>query len=211
MVTRLRRKATFQDWPWKAIATVLILSPLVGSCGLFSDDSAEGPPGTEESVPADDSFVGDTQTIITDPSDRFQVTLPATWQEDNQLHPSADIEASRRAADLYLIVLAESKTEIGNSFALDEVSTLYRGSFVDGLGNVDQVALDTPAVGGGYNAVQYRIDATLDGTEIIALHTTIETGEYYYQIVAWTKATFYTSYAEELQVVINGFRELGSG
>ncbi|MEO1126341.1 MAG: hypothetical protein AAFX95_20075 [Cyanobacteria bacterium J06639_16] len=205
-----RRRATVKNCPWRAIAAVLMLTPLMGGCGLLSNDSSSSTPETGDPVAADESFVGESQTIISDPSDRFQVTLPATWQEDNELHPTADIEASRRVADLYLIVLAESKTEIGTGFSLDDVSALYRRSFVDGLGNVEQVPVDTPAVG-GYNAIQYRVDASLDGTDVVALHTTIETNESYYQIITWTKATFYSSYAEEMQVVINGFRELGSG
>ena len=209
MVINSIPKVIAKGLPWRAMAVVLTLSPLMVSCGGLPGWLG-GTPTTETPTATTENFVGETQTIIRNPSDRFQVTLPSTWQEDQQLHPTADIEASRRAADLYLIVLAESKAEIGNDFSLDDVSTLYRRSFVDGLGNVNQAPLDTPSVG-EYTAIQYRVDATLDGTDVTALHTTLETNQHYYQIIAWTTATLYSSYAEELQSAINGFQELNNG
>ncbi|MEM8544375.1 MAG: hypothetical protein AAGF66_10355 [Cyanobacteria bacterium P01_H01_bin.119] len=213
-------------------AGLLLLGALLaGGCGLLTeegdpqDPSADGensPPaastdnaGTSDAADSQgsqDSFIDtdSSSNLLRASSDRAQVELPAGWQAFPRLNPTADIAAAREGADLYLIVLAESKSEIGPGFSLENVSAFYRRQFTEGLQNAGQVQSDTPAIA-TYPAVQFRVDGALDGTTITALHTTVEAGQYYYQIIAWTKATQYGDFVAELQRAIGGFQPLNQG
>ncbi|QQE67021.1 hypothetical protein GFS31_37270 [Leptolyngbya sp. BL0902] len=140
-------------------------------------------------------------------------TLPASlslrrgWQmaPPQTLHPNADLQAYHPGQAIFLVVLGESKTSVASG-TLEQQALQYlqimRRSF-------DQVTSPESRTGvaqiSSYPAVQYAFQAAVRGESVAYLHTTVEMGEYYYQVVAWTRADRYPANADEMRAIVQGF------
>lgn len=146
--------------------------------------------------------------LLENPEAGIQITLPATWQEDDRLHPSAELQASDPTNQLYLIVVAEEDETLAR-FGLPENSQRYRNLLANSLRSLDsQSATDVVFVGQDF-ASQYEVRGQLDdGSPVVYLHTTVVSGPRYYQIVGWTTPEQYGFYKSELQGITETFREI---
>lgn len=122
--------------------------------------------------------------IIQSPDGTFQITVPGGWKKDLQLHDDAEIQASHRGTNMFVIVLAEAKEDLAE-IPLEEHSKLTQKSLLDSLTDVE-VMEPTRLNINGLPALQYEIHATKDHLRIIYFHTTVESPTHFYQIVAWT-------------------------
>jgi hypothetical protein len=56
-----------------------------------------------------------------------------------------------------------------------------------------------------YPVVQYTLQADVRGQAVAYLHTTVEMGEHYYQVVTWTDANRYPVNTDEMQAMVQEF------
>jgi hypothetical protein len=135
-----------------------------------------------------------------------QIVLPSGWKEYRKLNDAAELQAANLGKNLYIVVLTENKDDFDH-ITLKQHSALTR----DGL----QKSLISPEMIGpkrlnihGQTAIQFEIRGQLDNTKITYLHTTVETAKNFYQILAWTSKSGFQKNKEELQQVIQSFREI---
>lgn len=140
-------------------------------------------------------------------------TLPASlslrrgWQPvpAQTFHPSSDLQAHHPGEAIFLVVLGERKANVppGN---LEQQATQYRQIMAQG---VDQITSSESRTGvsqvSNYPAVQYAFQADVRGQSVAYLHTTIEMGDHYYQVVTWTAANRYPTNADEMRAITLGF------
>ncbi|MFH7242501.1 MAG: hypothetical protein ACHWZW_06575 [Spirulina sp.] len=140
-------------------------------------------------------------------------TMPASlglrrgWQmaPPQSLHPNADLQAHHPGQGIFLVVLGESKASVMPG-TLEQQAMQYLQLMRMGF---DQVTSPESRTGvsqvGTYPAVQYALQANVRGESVAYLHTTVEMGEHYYQVVTWTKADRYSSNADEMRAVVQEF------
>jgi hypothetical protein len=144
-------------------------------------------------------------TVITATDNSSQVTVPETWKVDNELHDTAELQASNRAGEEYLIVLSESKEDFQN-MTLEKHSETTRTTFLKSL-TEPTVSEPTTLTINGLPALQYEIHGSINNLNVIYLHTTIESPKNFHQLIAWTLRSRFQKNKPELQQVINSFKE----
>ena len=141
-------------------------------------------------------------------------TLPASlglrrgWQPapEQSLHPSSDLQAHHPGQAIFLVVLGESKTSVTQPGSLDQQATRYLQLMRLGFDSVTSPESRTGVNQvSNYPAVQYTLQADVRGQSVTYLHTTIEMGDHYYQVVTWTAANRYSTNADEMRAVVQEF------
>lgn len=122
--------------------------------------------------------------VVTSYDGRFQVTVPGGWKEDNSLHEEAELEVAHRSTKMYAIVLAESKEDF-DKMTLQGHSDVTRTGLKESV-TVEKEIGPVSLTIDGHPALQYEIQAVVDNTKIVYLHTTVESPTYFYQILTWT-------------------------
>ncbi len=136
----------------------------------------------------------------------FEITVPSGWKEEKKLNDSADLQASHRPSEMYFVVLSEPKVDL-DQMTLEGHSKLTRQALIDGVKN-PQVSPPFAMKVGDLAALQYEIRGSMDGVNIVYLHTTAESPNYFHQILAWTVPSRFDKNKETLQKVIAMFREV---
>lgn len=186
----------------KILSPVLVLVVLTVA-GCNSRQAAE--PGTAETTTGTPNAQS-TGTVLAGAGSPVQVTLPPEWKEDRELHDTAELQASARASEMYMIVLSESKQDIQN-MTLAEHSEITRGLLLSNLSS-SEVTGPTPVNNiNGNPALQYQIQGSIDNINVVYLHTTVETPTSFHQILAWTLPSRFDRNRAELEQVIQSFRE----
>ncbi len=160
------------------------------------------PPPASLPLPTQDKLISEDGQIA--------ITLPTGWVRDDELNDRAQLEASNRAEQMYLIVLTQPKAEF-RGMQRDTYAEITRGyltrrlekSEVSGPTDVSQV--------GGNPAVQYQVRGSLNNIDVLYLHTVVETPTRFAQILAWTLPTDFEKNQPTLQQVIQSFQEQQAG
>ena len=169
-----------------------------------SEDDASEQIGTQALT------VSETGSVLRNEEADIEITLPATWSEDDRLHDSAELEASDIDQQLYLVVVAEENDSLLR-LGLRENAENYRKLLIDRLQAFQGESPTDLAFVGDHFASQYEIRGDInENTAVVYLHTTVVTERRYYQIVAWTTPEQYDVYKSELETITETFREIGS-
>ncbi len=195
----------------RLLITMLVLTAGLSGCnGLrqlmgFGNNNGQGDAG--DRIGSQALTVTDNISTLSNQEAGIEVTLPASWQEDTRLHPSAELQASDPEKQLYLVVVAEDEAAL-NRFGIKENAETYRTLLIGKLNRFDsQTATDAAFIGNEF-ASQYEIRGLLAAeSPVVYLHTTVLTKNRYYQVVAWTTPEQYQFYKTELQTITESFRE----
>lgn len=140
-------------------------------------------------------------------------TVPASlglrrgWQAvpAQTFHPSSDLQAHHPGQAIFVVVIGESKANVPpgtvEQQAMEYLQLLRLG--------VDRITSPEARTGvnqvSNYPAVQYAFQADVRGQSVAYLHTTVEMGEHYYQVVTWTSANRHPTNADEMRAITLGF------
>lgn len=152
----------------------------------------------------DRGFRGETLVSRMKP---VQLSLPNGWQAapTGTLHPNADLEAYNPDQDLFLVVLGESRAAVGPG-NLEEQASNYLQILKGGFSEViaDQARTSVERVN-SFPAVQYEVRGEVAQRPVAYLHTTVEMGEEYYQVVVWTPDDLRMANAEAMRSAVQEF------
>ncbi len=145
--------------------------------------------------------------ILSNQEARVQITLPDSWQEDRRLHPQAELQASDPVNNLHIVVLSESDPGLMRN-SLQENAATYRRILTQNLAVVEGNTPTDVAFVGDRFAQQHEIRGQVaQGDRVVYLHTTVLSGDTYYQVVAWTTPEQYAFSKTELQTITESFRD----
>ena len=135
---------------------------------------------------------------------------PPAWKEMDSLNPVANLKVGDEVADAYLIVVSEKKSEVkGDTHSVENYSKFVRGHLRGTLKNGRERGPWWVTVG-SRRALRYEVLGTSqDGLDLVYLHTTVETPEYFHQIVGWTQAKDYPKNRSALRQISDSLREGG--
>ncbi len=167
------------------VLTLLFFLPVIVSC------SSHPGPKTKDIVSA---------------NGKFRITVPGGWTEEKTLNDSADLQASYKLSEMYVVVLSEPKQDL-HDMKLEDHSKLTREALMKGVQDAVVTGPKEMTVD-GHPAVQYEIRGAVDHVNIVYLHTTVESPNYFHQILAWTVPSRFEQNQPTLQGVIDRFHEL---
>jgi hypothetical protein len=124
------------------------------------------------------------RTEIISTEGRVRISVPGNWIQMPQLNAQAIVRAGNKSKEQYLIVLAIAKSDLEN-MTLQKRHQTARDRMLQSMKNAsgsEPVAVTI----GGFPALQDELSGTKENTKLVFLHTTVETGDHYYQILAWT-------------------------
>ncbi len=143
--------------------------------------------------------------IFANPDGNLQVEAPRHWQPLS-LNDEAAIQIGNPVEENYLIVLPEAKVDL-HGWNIDKHSKITLGNLL--------YLVDFPEIRGpeimkinGYDAIQYEVHGGADGVNISYILTTIETSEYFNQVLAWTLTSRYQKNKKTLKKAIESFQEV---
>ncbi|HIK42508.1 hypothetical protein [Thermoleptolyngbya sp. M55_K2018_002] len=151
-----------------------------------------------------------TQDRLISEDGQIAITLPSGWVKDDELNDRAQLEASNRAEQMYLIVLTQPKAEF-RGMPRETYAEITRGYLTRRL-EKSEVSSPTPVSQvGGNPAVQYQVRGSLNNIDVLYLHTVVETPTRFAQILAWTPPADFEKNQPMLQQVIQSFQEQQAG
>jgi len=175
------------------------------------------PPATPPSVPTPPATptptpppaATDAQTV-TSTDGKIQLTLPGGWSKESDLNKTANIQYSNRNTAQFVVTMTEAKSSFPAGFDINKHSEVTRQNIVKGLTGAQQSG-PTQLTIGGNPAVQYVIKGKLapaNNIDISYVHTTIETGKNFHQVVFWTADSLFAQSQPVFQSVLNSFKEV---
>ncbi len=101
------------------------------------------------------------------------------------------------------MVFSDAKSALGN-MTLEQHHQITRDRMLQKMKN----ALATESVQltiDGHPALQDEVSGTQNGTNLVFLHTTVDDGDYFQQILAWTLKSRWQEQNEQLREATNSF------
>jgi hypothetical protein len=200
-----KRKLTW----WGRVLAMTVAAGLLGTgCERLWDST----PTEVSSVSSDGvQFVRRTMggRALVSRLDPIQLRLNRGWQAAPQgvLHDSAELSAFNPGQSIYLITVGESRDVVGPG-SLENQAQVYLDLLKRGFDQVTSSEERTAVTNvNGFPAVQYRVQGEVLGENVAYLHTTIELGGQYYQVVVWTPADRYYENAAAMEDIVMQFGE----
>ncbi len=139
-------------------------------------------------------------------NNKFAISIPASWSTLNDLNEMAEIQVGNLFKEAYTIILSENKMDFSD-MTLQLHSDITRSLIQEGLENYQQSAPEQIKVN-NYPAIRYQLSGTVDGTNVIYWHVTIETDDYYHQLLLWSLKSKFDGNKADFNSVINSFSKV---
>ena len=162
-----------------ALAVAFLMSlPLLGGCNtiLLTRELAAK---TEE---------GNTPQTVATPDRRYEVTVTGGWTEDSeQLENPQALRVIHTRRDMVVIVLAESKEEIGLDIGIEEYMDASLEVMQEDAQDVTHTA-GVPVTVGGMRGLSAEMREETDDLELIYWLYFLENDDDFVRVVGWTTA-----------------------
>src|SRR5947207_15495125 len=115
---------------------------------------------------------------------KIKVTVPGMWTKRPELNKQATLQVGYKSKEMYLIVITDAKAALGD-LTLEQHHQLTRDRMLQKLKNAsasESVRLTID----GHPAMQDELSGTEHGTNVVFLHTTVDDGDHFQQILAST-------------------------
>jgi len=134
---------------------------------------------------------------------KLSVTASGFWVKMPNLNKQATLQIGYKDNEMYLIVISDAKSAVGN-ITLEKHHQLTRDRMLQKMQNssaAETVSLTIDA----HPALQDEVSGTQNRTNLVFLHTTVDDGDYFQQILAWTLKSRWQKQNEQLREATNSF------
>jgi hypothetical protein len=135
---------------------------------------------------------------------KIKVTVPGLWTKLPELNKQATLQVGDKSKEMYLIVITDSKADLDN-FTLEKHHQLTRDRMLQKMKNASAPE-PVPLTIDGHPALQDELSGTENNTNVVFLHTTVDDGDHFQQILAWTLKSRWQQQNELLREVTGTFR-----
>ena len=142
------------------------------------------------------------QEIVSDDG-KLKITASGFWVKRTDLNQKASLQAAYNDKDMYVMVLSEPKSTVPN-MTLQENHQLTRDHMLKKMSNSSGTEAASITVD-NHPALQDELSGTDRGKNIVFLHTTVDEGDSFQQIMAWTTKWHWAKQNGELHEVTNSF------
>jgi hypothetical protein len=134
---------------------------------------------------------------------KLKVTASGFWVKRTDLNQKASLQAAYNSKDMYVMVLSEPKSAVPD-MTLQQNHQGSRDHMLKRLSN-SSASEPVPITVDNHPALQDELSGTDLRKNIIFLHTTVDEGDSFQQIVAWTTKWHWQKQNGELHEVTNSF------
>jgi hypothetical protein len=135
---------------------------------------------------------------------KIKVTVPGTWTKLPELNEQASLQVANKSKEMYLIVITEAKADF-DDFTLEKHHQLTRDRMLRKMKNAAATA-PVPLTIDGHPALQDELSGTENNTNVVFLHTTVDKGHHFQQILAWTLKSRWEQQNQSLREITGTFR-----
>jgi hypothetical protein len=135
---------------------------------------------------------------------KLKVTTSGFWVKRSDLNKRASLQAAYKDKEMYVIVITEAKTDL-DDLTLEKDHQLTRDRMLQEMKNPSATQPVSLTID-GHSALQDEITGTEKGTKIVFLHTTVDEGNHFQQILAWTLKSRWQKQNQWLRAVTGSFR-----
>ena len=121
---------------------------------------------------------------IASDDNKLKVTASGFWVKTSDLNKEAALQAANKSEDMYLMVFTDAKSAVGQ-MTLEQRHRTTRDRKLQNMQNGSATQAVSLTID-GHAALQDEVSGTQQGTNLVFLHTTIDDGDYFQQIIAWT-------------------------
>ena len=140
---------------------------------------------------------------ITSDDEKSKITVSGFWVKRTDLNQKASLQAAYKDKEMYVMVLSEPKSTVPN-MTLEQNHQLSRDHMLQKM----TTSSATPPVSlsiDNHPALQDELTGTDNGSNIVFLHTTIDEGDNFDQILAWTLKSRWPAQQQELRDATQSF------
>jgi hypothetical protein len=134
---------------------------------------------------------------------KLKVTTSGLWVKQPQLNKEAKLQVGDKSKEMYLIIIGDAKSAVGN-ITLKQHHQLSRDRMLQKMQN-SSATETVPLTIDGHPALQDEVSGPQNGTNVVFLHTTVDEGDYFQQILAWTLKSRWQEQNEQLREITNSF------
>jgi len=134
---------------------------------------------------------------------KLKVTVSGIWTKVPELNKEARLQVGYKSKEMYLIVISDAKSAVGN-ITLEQHQQLTRDRMLQKMKNASATQ-PVPLNIDGHPALQDEVREAPGRTEIVFLHTTVDDGDHFQQILAWTLKSRWQEQNEQLREITNSF------
>jgi Domain of unknown function (DUF4190) len=135
---------------------------------------------------------------------KLKVTTSGFWVKRSDLNKEASLQAAYKDKELYLIVITDAKADL-DDFTLEKHHQLTRDRMLRKLKNASGTEPISLTID-GHPAFQDELSGTEGRTNVVFLHTTVDDGEHFQQILAWTLKSSWPQQNQLLREITATFR-----
>jgi hypothetical protein len=121
---------------------------------------------------------------IASDDNKLKVTTSGFWVKTSDLNKEASLQVANKSEDMYLMVFTDAKSTVGQ-MTLEQRHRTTRDRKLHSMQNASAAQAVSLTID-GHAALQDEVSGTQQGTNLVFLHTTVDDGDYFQQIVAWT-------------------------
>lgn len=143
--------------------------------------------------------------VLSSAGAQYEINVPGMMHPAPQLNENASLQYADANAELYLVIIDDSKDKI-TSFGLDyDLDTYMKiaSRNIDSIG----VFVNTKKEINNLPALQTTIIRKQGGNETTYLLTCVESEKFFYQILLWTPTSRLASNREVMESIISSFHE----
>jgi hypothetical protein len=135
---------------------------------------------------------------------KIKVTVPGTWTKLPELNKQASLQVGNKSKEVYLIVITDTKGDLDN-FTLEKHHQQTRDRMLQKMKNASGTQPVSLTID-GHPALQDELTGIETGTNVVFLHTTVDDGDHFQQILAWTLKSRWQKQDQLLREVTASFR-----
>ena len=134
---------------------------------------------------------------------KLKITTSGFWVKKADLNKQAKLQVACPSKDLYLIVIGDPKATVEN-MTLSQHHRLTRDHMLKQMANSSATEPDSITVD-NHPALQDELSGTEKGKNVVFLHTTVDEGDSFQQILAWTLKRHWQKQNGELRDATSSF------
>jgi hypothetical protein len=134
---------------------------------------------------------------------KLKVITSGFWVKRSDLNKEAKLQAANKSEEMYVMVFTDAKSAVGQ-MTLEERHRTTRDRKLQNMQNASATQAISLTID-GHAALQDEVSGTQQRTNLVFLHTTVDDGDYFQQIIAWTTKSRWPKQKQELRDITNSF------
>ncbi len=141
---------------------------------------------------------------IASPDGKLKVTTSGMWTKGPELSKQASLQVGYKDKKMYLIVISEPKSSVRN-MTLEQHHQLTRDHMLQKMKNASSTQPASLTVD-GHPALQDEVSGKQQRADLVFLHTTVDEGDSFQQILAWSTKSSWPKQNQELREITTTFQ-----